>query len=249
MMLLLLEHQPQARNNMKSLIIVAALLITPMAFGQGFAITDRYQPEIVTPNLSKPVGTTDQKREVYRQQHQSKMDELKSRIDRRDLEVRNEFAITEVFKGCSCTGDQGTIEPCDVNCQCGERCKCTNCTCHNKAKTVEEKPLPPVKVAVAAPVRRTGTITADMHSHKCAKCGTEWWHSSGSPNASHNCPNCGSGPYYVQYRTRPPANLVTPQVYSGGCANGACLNKSSGGTTVKSSGNGGGGILGRIFGN
>lgn len=49
-----------------------------------------------------------------------------------------------------------------------------------------------VKKQVApAPVKRAYVPSKGMHSHVCGRCGTEFWHYSGS----HRCPKCGSGPW------------------------------------------------------
>lgn len=68
-------------------------------------------------------------------------------------------------------------------------------------------------------------VSSDYHSHTCRN-GHTWSHSSSDPNASHNCPICGTFQNIVDPGSMGRGNVGVQQssTYSlgGGCANGNC---------------------------
>ena len=86
--------------------------------------------------------------------------------------------------------------------------------------SLSNQPALPPKVAVKeiapklqSPAPALKFHGADEHSHKCSRCGHEFWHTDASfGNAeAHRCPACGWGPNWQQYRRgSSPARAVYP---------------------------------------
>jgi hypothetical protein len=87
-----------------------------------------------------------------------------------------------------------------------------------------DSPSLTTKQPVPVPVRG-----ADWHTHTCRN-GHTWAHASSDPNASHNCPFCGSFQNIVdpgsmgggRVQSAPLQTYTLPQASGSGCAGGNC---------------------------
>ncbi|MBX9678837.1 MAG: hypothetical protein K2X38_08725 [Gemmataceae bacterium] len=75
---------------------------------------------------------------------------------------------------------------------------------------------PPVPLAPAplAPRQTVRPTAGPQHSHRCPRCGNEWWHTESSfgNRNDHTCPACGYGPVWTVNRRGGGPSFVAPRI-------------------------------------